>query len=80
MIGLENVGKTKILYRLKDNELVETSPTKGFNQELVTYKDIVFHIFDIGGSSLLDKFRTNMYENNKAIIYVVDASDSNHIQ
>ena len=36
MLGLDAVGKTTILYRLKLNETVTTIPTIGFNVEQVS--------------------------------------------
>ena len=54
MVGLDNAGKTTILYRLKLEEVVSTVPTLGFNVETVTYKNISFTVWDIGGQ---DKIR-----------------------
>ena len=35
MVGLDNAGKTTILYKLKLGEVVTTLPTIGFNVESV---------------------------------------------
>ena len=42
IIGLDNAGKTTILYRLHLDEIVPTVPTVGFNVENVTYKNLKF--------------------------------------
>ena len=36
MIGLDNAGKTTIVYKLKLNETISSIPTIGFNVETVT--------------------------------------------
>ena len=49
MVGLDNAGKTTILYKFRLNETVSTVPTIGFNVETVKYKNISFTVWDIGG-------------------------------
>ena len=49
MLGLDNAGKTTVLYKLKLGEVVTTIPTIGFNVESVVYKHISFTVWDIGG-------------------------------
>jgi len=43
-----------ILYKLKLNQGVTTIPTVGFNVETVTYKNVKFNVWDVGGQ---DKIR-----------------------
>ena len=40
VLGLDNAGKTTILYRLQMGEVVSTVPTIGFNVETVQYNNI----------------------------------------
>ncbi|KAJ6382133.1 hypothetical protein OIU77_030732 [Salix suchowensis] len=42
VLGLDNAGKTTILYRLQMGEVVSTIPTIGFNVETVQYNNIKF--------------------------------------
>jgi ADP-ribosylation factor-like protein 1 len=56
ILGLDNAGKTTILYRLHQGEVVTTIPTIGFNVETVTYKNIRFQVWDLG------KFQSNLRE------------------
>ncbi|KAI9680694.1 MAG: ADP-ribosylation factor, Arf Arf6 [Caeruleum heppii] len=49
MLGLDAAGKTTILYKLKLNQDVTTIPTVGFNVETVTYKNVKFNVWDVGG-------------------------------
>ena len=53
MVGLDNGGKSAILYRLKLAELATTLPTVGFNVETVEYKNVRFTIWDVGGQDKL---------------------------
>ena len=40
IIGLDNAGKTTILYRLHLGEVEPTVPTVGFNVETVNFKNV----------------------------------------
>ncbi|CAK86710.1 unnamed protein product (macronuclear) [Paramecium tetraurelia] len=74
MIGLDGVGKTSILHRLKlQEELKSTIPTIGFNIETIDYTNIQFTFFDIGG---VDKIRLLMHRNH----FIIDQSDPNDWQ
>src|SRR5687768_10662382 len=53
-LGLDAAGKTTILYKLKLGQDVTTIPTVGFNVETVTYKNVKFNVWDVGGQ---DKIR-----------------------
>merc|ERR1711934_66395 len=48
MVGLDNAGKTTVLYKLKLGVVVTTIPTIGFNVETVEYKNISFTVWDVG--------------------------------
>ncbi|QRV76404.1 ADP-ribosylation factor family [Ceratobasidium sp. AG-Ba] len=81
MVGLDSAGKTTILYRLQIGEVVSTIPTIGFNVESVTYKNIKFQVWDLGGlSCLLMPYWRCYYANTHAIIYVIDSSDQDRLQ
>lgn len=49
MLGLDNAGKTTILYKLKLNENITTIPTIGFNVEEVNFHNLTMTIWDVGG-------------------------------
>ncbi|GHJ87826.1 hypothetical protein NliqN6_4228 [Naganishia liquefaciens] len=75
MVGLDSAGKTTILYRLQIGEVVSTIPTIGFNVETVSYKNINFQVWDLGGQSSIRPYWRCYYANTQAIIYVIDSSD-----
>src|SRR6201994_712814 len=52
--NLRSSAGVAILYKLKLNQGVTTIPTVGFNVETVTYKNVKFNVWDVGGQ---DKIR-----------------------
>ena len=75
MLGLDNAGKTTVLYKLKLGEVVTTLPTIGFNVETVVYKHISFTVWDVGGQTKIRPLWQHYYENSDAVVFVVDSSD-----
>ena len=75
MVGLDAAGKTTILLKLKLNETRETVPTIGFNVETVEYKNVKFHVWDVGGQEKLRQLWRHYYDGANAIIYVIDSND-----
>ncbi|CAL5982535.1 ADP-ribosylation_factor 1 [Hexamita inflata] len=50
MFGLENAGKTQLLYQWCVHEFVETTPTIAFNRvETIQRDEVSVAIWDIGG-------------------------------
>ncbi|KAI3708006.1 hypothetical protein L2E82_36997 [Cichorium intybus] len=47
--GLDDSGKSTILYKLKLGEFIVTTPTIGFNVEAIEYKNVRFNVWDLGG-------------------------------
>eukprot|EP00483_Globobulimina_turgida_P008312 UN08328 len=79
MVGLDNAGKTTILYKLALEEIVSTVPTVGLNIETIHYKDIKFHVWDLGGQQKIRKMWTYYYEDTDAIIFVIDSNEPQRI-
>ena len=75
MVGLDNAGKTTLLYKLKLGEVVTTIPTIGFNVETVVYKHISFTVWDVGGQTKIRALWQHYFQDSDAVIYVVDSSD-----
>ncbi|KAJ2783536.1 Arf GTPase arl1 [Coemansia javaensis] len=79
ILGLDGAGKTTILYRMQIGEVVSTIPTIGFNVETVSYKNIRFQVWDLGGQTNIRPYWRCYYANTDAVIYVVDSSDRDRI-
>jgi len=79
ILGLDGAGKTTILYQLQCGQVVSTIPTIGFNVETVTYKNIKFQVWDLGGQTSIRPYWRCYFANTNAVIYVVDSADSERI-
>ncbi|PVU90739.1 hypothetical protein BB561_004741 [Smittium simulii] len=75
MLGLDAAGKTTILYKLKLNQTVTTIPTVGFNVESVTYKNVKFNVWDVGGQDKIRSLWRHYYTGTQGLIFVIDSTD-----
>ena len=73
IVGLDNAGKTTILYQFLMNEVVHTSPTIGSNVEEVVWKNIHFIMWDLGGQDSL-RAAWNTYYSNTEVRFQVSRS------
>ncbi|RKP36402.1 ADP-ribosylation factor 6 [Dimargaris cristalligena] len=80
MLGLDAAGKTTILYKLKLNQSVTTIPTVGFNVETVTYKNVKFNVWDVGGQDKIRPLWRHYYTGTQGLIFVVDSADKDRIE
>jgi len=80
MLGLDNGGKTTILYKLKMGEVVQTTPTIGFNVETVTRKNVSFSVWDVGGQDQIRGLWRHYFLNTQAVIFVVDSNDGTRLK
>ncbi|XP_071416311.1 ADP-ribosylation factor-like protein 5B isoform X2 [Pithys albifrons albifrons] len=65
IVGLDNAGKTTILYQFLMNEVVHTSPTIGSNVEEIVVKNTHFLMWDIGGQESLRSSWNTYYSNTE---------------
>lgn len=80
MVGLDSVGKTTMLYRMKQGEVVVTAPTIGFNVESVQFQNMNFTVWDIGSQN--EKIRPlwlHYFKQAQGLIFVVDSADHERI-
>ncbi|XP_072315352.1 ADP-ribosylation factor 4-like [Eucyclogobius newberryi] len=80
MVGLDGAGKTTILYKMKLNEVVHTTPTIGFNVETVEYRNINFTVWDVGGQTVIRPLWRHYFTSTQALIFVVDSNDPERIR
>lgn len=59
----------------KIGEVVTTIPTIGFNVESVTYKNLNFNVWDLGGQTSIRPYWRCYYSNTAAVIFVIDSTD-----
>lgn len=70
---------TAILYKLKIGQTAQTNPTVGFNVEIVSYKNVKFSVWDVGGQEKIRPLWRHYYTGTQALIFVVDSSDRERI-
>ena len=75
MVGLDNAGKTTILYRLNLGDVITTNPTVGSNVEEVTHRGVRFQVWDLGGQDKLRKVWSTYYVGAHAVVLVIDSMD-----
>ena len=80
ILGIQNAGKTTILYRLSIGQLVKTTPTIGSNVEEISYNNIKFQAWDLGGQESMRSVWDLYYMNTDGIIYVIDSNDTDTIE
>lgn len=76
IVGLDNAGKTTILYQFLMNEVVHTSPTIGSNVEEVVWRNIHFIMWDLGGQQSLRAAWSTYYTNTEVNVQYNLASNS----
>ena len=76
LLGLDNAGKTTILYKVKLDENIVTIPTIGFNVETVQpCKGVSFTVWDVGGQNKIRPLWRYYFQNTQGLLFVVDSSD-----
>lgn len=75
IVGLDNAGKTTIMYHFLLKEAVHTSPTIGSNVEEIVCKKSKFVMWDIGGQESLRSSWSTYYSNCDFVVLVIDSTD-----
>lgn len=79
LLGLDNAGKSTLLYKLKHVGTVLTVPTIGFNVEMFdarkNRKNIALTVWDIGGQGKMREHWKSFHQDAAAVVFVVDCSD-----
>ena len=72
-LGLDNAGKSTLLFQLKDKSFKETVPTVGLNVEQITYRGLSLTLWDVSGQAT--RLWKHYFDKINAIIFVVDSAD-----
>ena len=73
ILGVQNAGKTTILYRLSLGQLIKTTPTIGSNVEELTYDNVKIQAWDLGGQETTRSVWDVYFMNTDGVIYVIDS-------
>jgi ADP-ribosylation factor 1/2 len=87
ILGLDNAGKSSILYQIKDTEFKRMVPTIGLNVEQLKFKRflitfwytiyLVIFLRDVGGQATM--LWRHYYTDTDAVIFVVDATNQDRV-
>ncbi|MBD3190102.1 MAG: GTP-binding protein [Candidatus Heimdallarchaeota archaeon] len=73
--GLSNAGKTTILNIFTKGDVSKTAPTIGISLDTLTFDDVNFRIFDLGGQKKFREQINHLLPFTDVLIFVVDGKD-----
>ena len=76
-LGLDNAGKSTLLFQMRDNQYKETVPTVGLNVEQIKYKNDNFTLWDVSGQAT--RLWKHYFDKIHAVIFVIDSGDSERL-
>lgn len=79
ILGLDNAGKTTLLYKMTIGQAISTAPTVGSNTENFTYKNLNFLLWDVGGQASLRASWSSYLSNTDAVVFVFDSTDGERV-
>ena len=74
-LGLDNAGKTTLLYMLQSDRFTQTDSTIHPHQAEVTIGNIRFNSYDLGGHTQARKTWRDYCAQLDGIIFIIDAAD-----
>jgi small GTP-binding protein len=80
ILGMQNAGKTTILYRLSLGQFVKTTPTIGSNVEELTYNNVKIQAWDLGGQESTRGVWDVYYMNTDGVVFVVDSQEDEYFE
>jgi ADP-ribosylation factor-like protein 1 len=80
IIGLNNSGKTSVLYRLSLGVLVKAQPTIGSNMEELRMQSLKIAAWDVGGGENMRRAWLSYFEDIDGLVFLVDSSDINQVE
>ena len=77
-LGLDNAGKSTLLFQLKDKSFRDTVPTVGLNVEQIQYRGLSLTLWDVSGQAT--RLWKHYFDKINAIIFVVDSADKERLE
>jgi small GTP-binding protein len=75
LIGLDNAGKTSLLYRLKTGSLHSFWPTQRPQQQEFVYGGLSINAWDVGGHQRVRGAWATYYVRCNAVVFMIDSAD-----
>ncbi|KAM7132669.1 ADP-ribosylation factor-like protein 14 isoform 1-T2 [Molossus nigricans] len=81
LLGLDSAGKSTVLYKLKLAKDIVTTPTIGFNVEMIELeKRLSLTVWDVGGQEKMRTVWDCYCERISGLVYVVDSTDKRRLE
>ncbi|XP_051873206.1 ADP-ribosylation factor-like protein 14 [Pristis pectinata] len=82
MLGLEEAGKSTLLYKLKfSNTEFLTASTIGFNVEMLQHdKSVALTVWDVGGQYKMRQLWPFYFQDTDGLMFVVDSADKERME
>ena len=80
MLGLDNSGKTTLLYLVSRGQFVPAISTIGYNPEIFTFQKATYTLFDFGGKNIDIHQVREYFVKAKGVIFAIDASDRKRLE
>ena len=77
-LGLDNAGKSTLLFQMRDNAFKDTVPTVGLNVEQIKYKNDNYTLWDVSGQAT--RLWKHYFDKINAVIFVIDSGDRDRLQ
>eukprot|EP01033_Poteriospumella_lacustris_P010451 gene10451-7430_t len=75
ILGLDNAGKSSILRKLSDEDIMTVRPTMGFQIKVLHHGDLTLNVWDVGGQQSIRPYWRNYFDDVDCLIYVIDSAD-----
>ena len=75
ILGMQNAGKTTILYRLSLGQYIKTTPTITSNIEELIYSNVKFQAWDLDSQESTRSVWDVYHMNTDAVVFVIDSQD-----
>eukprot|EP00742_Colponemidia_sp_Colp-10_P002739 GILJ01002929.1.p1 GENE.GILJ01002929.1~~GILJ01002929.1.p1 ORF type:complete len:185 (+),score=12.97 GILJ01002929.1:48-602(+) len=79
LLGLDNAGKTTLLYKLKTNKMLTFVPTQRAKEEEFTVGSVTFRAWDLGGHQPVRSLWHDYFQEADGVVWVLDAADAERL-
>ena len=80
LLGMDNAGKTTVLFQMHAGKAVKTMPTLGYNVEKVKFAGLELVLWDVGGQEQLRGHWRHYYTGTQGVVFIIDSADRNRFR